>query len=233
MRFIRLILLLPVILYCLVSSIYAQGNNVVKKPDYKKIQQLTNDPSSAMSYSRLFMRYISDDTTFTPEEFHFLYYGYFFREEYGDYSSVGYKDSVKLLGRKEGMTMAEGKRMISFAKRDLKFTPFDLNDLNWLGNLYYAMGDIDNCAIYRYKAKMIVATILSSGDGRSDSTGYHTLSVGDEYNIIAYLGLQYESYRTNSEKKCDYISVRGNSRGISGVYFDVSQILEGYAKRSK
>lgn len=211
----------------------AQGMATDGKPDYKRIQKLTSDPSSPMFYTRLFMRYINDDTTFTQQEFHFLYYGYFFQDEYSSYSSVGYKDSIKSLGQKEGMTREEGKRLISFAKRDLKFTPFDLNDLNWLSNLYYAMGDIDNNAVYKYKAKMVATTILSSGDGRSDSTGYHILSVGDEYNIINHLGLVYKSYRTNAEKKYDYITVNGNSRGISGVYFDVSKLLEDDAKRSK
>lgn len=80
---------------------------------------------------------------------------------------------------------------------------------------------------------MVAETILSSGDGRSDSTGYHILSAGDEYNIINHLGLVYKAYRTNIEKKYDYITVNGNSRGISGVYFDVSKLLEDDAKRSK
>jgi hypothetical protein len=233
MRLTLFILLLFVLVLHGIPSLYAQGHGADRRPDYKRIRQLTSDPASPMFYSRLFMRYINDDTTLTQQEFHLLYYGYFFRDEYDSYGSVGYKDSIKSLGRKEGMTMAEGKRMISFAKRDLKFTPFDLNDLNWLGNLYYAMGDIENNAVYKYKAKMVAATILSSGDGRTDSTGYHVLSVGDEYNIVSHLGLIYKAYRTNTEKKYDYITVSGNSRGISGVYFDVSQLLEGDAKRPK
>ncbi len=221
-------ILLPVLI-CGVLAVHAQ-NSIPGKPDYKYIQQVTGDPASSMNYPRLFTRYINDDTSLTQPEFQLLYYGYFFQDEYESYNSTGYKDSLKEMSRKEGLTLAERKKMISFAKRDLKFTPFDLNDLNWLCNLYYTLNDVENYALYKYKVSMIAKTILASGDGHSESTGLHVLSVADEYSVLALLGLKYKGHETNAEKKVDYLSVADNGQGIKGVYFDVSQIFEGYAR---
>jgi hypothetical protein len=209
--------------------VHAQ-NGIPAKPDYNYIQKVTADPASPMNYSRLFTRYINDDTSLTQQEFQLLYYGYFFQDEYDSYNSGGYKDSLREMSRKESLTLAERKKMISFAKRDLKFTPFDLNDLNWLCNLYYTLNDVENYALYKYKVSMVAKTILASGDGRSDSTGLHVLFVSDEYNMLALLGFKYKGRETNAEKKVDYLTVADNSQGIKGVYFDVSQIFEGYTR---
>ena len=218
-------LLLIIVFLFTAQYLYAQSGPF-KKPDYKYIQQVTGDPSKPVYYSRLFTRYINDDTTLSPQEFHLLYFGYFFQPGYGKINPTGYKDSVRAMSKKSYLSAAERRKMVSFAKRDLGFSPFDLTDLNWLCSLYYGLDDVENYALYRYKLNRVTEAILATGDGRTENSGLHVLSVGDEFGVLSSLDLEYESHQTNSERKYDYLKVAANSKGISGVYFDVSQILE-------
>ena len=51
-------------------------------PDEDMILDRTMDAQSAFYYPALMMRYNAGDETLTDEDYHYLYYGYDYRDEY-------------------------------------------------------------------------------------------------------------------------------------------------------
>jgi hypothetical protein len=116
--------------------------------------------------------------------------------------------------------------MIKYEKLILKEYPFNLRDLNMLANLYYQLGDTISSLQSDFKLQMLVNTILSTGDGRSEKTAWHVISVSHEYDILGYFGFQFGGSQSLTKKGCDYLEVSENDYKIKGFYFDVNMILQ-------
>lgn len=202
----------------------------ILKPDYSSIEQLIKDPNSLFYYPHMFKKYINNDTTLSLREYRMLYYGYFFQKEYASYEHSDKYDSLNIIFYKDRLTPADWKNIVRIDKQYLLTRPFELKKLNLLYLAYKHLGDTADAAIYFDKIKKIAYTILSSGDGQSETTAMHVLEVSDEYSLINMLGYQFggQQYLTNSD--CDYLTLKENPDNLKGLYFDVKQILAGYEK---
>jgi len=68
--------------------------------------------------------------------------------------------------------------------------------------------------------------ILSSGDGRTEESAFHVISVSHEYDILQVLGFEFGGQQSLTTKDCDYLAVKENEYDIKGFYFNVQMLLE-------
>jgi len=207
---------------------FAQGNFSV--PDYQEIEKLTRDKSSAFFYDKLFERYERNDTTLTLRDYRMLYYGYFFQPGYAPFKFTDQADTIKYILSMQQTEQRDWQELERLGNAHLKQNPFDLKGINvmWLANRQ--LGDSLETRIYFDKLKKLVQTILSSGDGLSETTAFHVQQVSHEYDILNILGFEFSGKQNLTDNKCDFLSVKANDEKLEGLYFDVKQMFKGYEK---
>lgn len=226
---LRRITLLTLLLIAGVCSSKAQDKFL--KPDFTSIENTIKDRNSAFYYPNLFKRYMNDDTTLSDKEYWMLYYGYFFHEDASPLGDLGANnDSIKAIRMKATLNDNDWNRLIFFAKKSLKTAPFDLERLNMIYVAYKKLGNAQMVNVYLHKLGGIVRAIVSSGDGRTDKSGYFVLQVSDEYAIISILGYEFGGSQSLTASHCDYLTLAPNKEDLKGLYFDVTQIFKGYEK---
>ena len=52
------------------------------KPNFKEIEKSIKDKNSPFFYAKLMERYSNNDTALTIEEYHYLYYGFSFKDTF-------------------------------------------------------------------------------------------------------------------------------------------------------
>lgn len=207
-------------------SVFGQENAV---PDYNEIEKLTKDKSSAFYYDSLYERYRSGDTTLSLRDYRMLYFGYFFQPGYAPFYGSTESDSIKmLLGTKEDLNTADWQELARLGEAHVHKNPYDLKGLNIVWMAYKQTGDSAKADVYFDKLKKLVQTILSTGDGLSESTAFHVLNVSHEYDILNILGYEFDGNQKLTENKCDFLALKTNADNLPGLYFDVKQIFKGY-----
>jgi hypothetical protein len=215
----------PLALFLLFAlSVKAQNEKKYIKPDYTAIERSAKDKALKTYYPRLFDRYQHNDTTLSDNDFRILYYGYYFQAKPHPKSNVAaYEDSIKLLEHKEELTADEMKKMVRFTKEDLEYSPYDIENLHRLCNFYQMLDVNDSVGLYLYKMKMIARTVFSTGDGASAQSAIHVISVNDEYSVLHLLGYEFNG-QTHLANNYDFLSVKKNMDGITGLYFDITHV---------
>lgn len=218
----------------LLMSLRASAQGFIP-PDYKAIEAAIKDKNSAYYYPPLFERFLANDTTLTADEYKYVYFGNFFADhpvsEFARDQNALY--GIAHLKKKRSLREADKKKLATLYELQLKSNPFDLDAVINLAYLYHLLGDTINTTIYLYKMKRIADVIAGSGDGRTDSTGYHVLMVGHEYAMLRLFGYEYAGRETQMEvHPCDYMILKSNKDNREGVYFDVSQIFAGYRRNT-
>ncbi len=219
------------ILVFLSWSVTAQEKRMPQPPDYKSIEKITKDNASDLYYPTLLKRYLNDDTTLTAKDYHYIYYGYFFNEAYnaiGDVSS--FRDSIKVLNNKKVWLAEDKKSYLKYNLELLKGSPLQPSLLIGVYAAYKELNDEQHAELYRQKCRAILETILATGDGLTCGTGYHVLTVSDEYSILRYLGYKFGESQSLTADECDYLKLQDNDDHIKGLYFDVKQLFKGYYK---
>ncbi len=207
-----------------------QGREILI-PDYSSIEQIVKDSNSLFFYPRLLKKYENNDTTLSLREYRMLYYGYFFQDDYSTYNAYEeVDDTARALLNRGKLSKEQWQTVIRLEKKSLQNDPFELKKLNVMFIAYKKTGDSLNAGVYLDKIKKIAFTILSSGDGQSDTTGLHVLSISDEYAMVKILGYEYGGEQQLTNGQCDYLTLKDNNDNVKGLYFDVKQILKGYQK---
>ncbi|HLX90064.1 MAG TPA: DUF4919 domain-containing protein [Puia sp.] len=217
--------------FCLAISLMTRPQAYIfQKPDYKKIKSAIEDKHADTYYPKLFERYQNSDTGLSREDFKMLYYGYFYRSGYSVFDRDPYADSLKPILAKEEYGLADFDAMIKYETLDLKAEPFSLRSLNILA---FALEKKDQTAESEsviFKLRNLVELILSTGDGRTDTTGLHILSVDDEYEMLHLMGYDFGGMQSLTKGGCDYLKVKPNKDSVAGVYFDANMILAAESK---
>ncbi len=209
------------------SYTQAQSQRKFEKPDYENIEKITKDKNLDSFYPKLFNRYNNNDTSLNITDFTNLYYGYFFQEHN---SPINFNDSIKAIYSKNELTKSDRQQLIFYTKKQLEIEPYSLAYLNRMENLYHDLGIIDTSNLCRFKLIMVAKTLVSTGDGKTDTTGIHVNSISDEYTLINLLGYDFDGKQSLTSNQCDYLTIKQNDDGIEGMYFDVKQIFKGYYK---
>lgn len=184
-----------------------------QRPDYETIQKVARTEA----YDQLLARYQALDTTLTLNELQTLYYGSIF---VGKSSFNGLPSETKdLLG-----DVSKTNEAAEAIDRHLEKYPLDIQAL-----VYRTVpaGRNNDTALVRNlwaKAEWVAVTILSTGDGQTDSTGFHVVSVSDEYAIMNYFFHVEHGDQYLTASRCDMFDITVDGRK-GNLYFDIQALL--------
>jgi hypothetical protein len=209
----------------LLQNVTAQ-NQEFKAPDYTSLKSIIIDKNSEYYYPKLLERYNDSDTTLTLQDFSILYYGFLFTDSYAPYGHSDYIDSLKPILDRDTLYVSDYKMIIRYESLILNEFPFNLRDLNILSYCYAQIGDSLASDLTYFKLDMLINTILSTGDGKKEESGWHVISVSHEYDILGVLGFRFGGSQSLTSGGCDYLEVQANEYNIPGFYFDVNKMLD-------
>lgn len=210
-----------------------------KVPDEEDIINNILNAESPYYYTSLMMRYNNAaDSTLTDNDYHYLYYGYAYDENYKPLETNPDLDKLLMLAARldiDNPSVETLEAMIGFGNDALKRDPFSPKVLNLMA---YAYGALENEAMEKmYYAHMngVIRTIQQSGDALTQNTPRHIIMFDHALDVLSFEGLPYGKSRVVSrtvefvELAADYV-VDGKKR--KGMYFNYERIYrnkpEGY-----
>ena len=209
-----------------------------KIPVEEDIIRQTLDSESPYYYPNLMLRYQSGDDSMTEEDYHYLYYGYAYRDEYKPLAVNPDLDKMLMLASgidPDKPDRATLETMVSVGNDALKRDPFSPKILNLMSFAYGALGDKEQEKAWSDRMNGVIRTILGSGDGFTQKTPRHVLMFDHALDVLAAEGLSFGKARIVS-RTVEFVPlvvpyvVEGKKR--KGFYFDFSRVYwnkpEGY-----
>ena len=192
-----------------------------KVPDEDNIIDRTMDSESPFYYPALMLRYNAD------EDYHYLYYGYAYQDDYKPLATNPDLDKMLMLVSvldPEKPDVATLESMISTGTDALKRNPFSPKILNLMSFAYGGLGDKVREKAYSDRMNGVIRAILDSGDGFTQKTPRHVLMFDHALDVLAAEGLSYGKARIIS-RTVEYIPrVKKDEKGVKGYYFDYGRI---------
>lgn len=200
-------------------------------PDMERIATETCNPASSLYYPKLLRAFMANDTTMTPEQFQYLYYGAFFQEDYDPYRSSPNPQLLQELipiYAKERRTRADRTKMADYANAVLASNPLDLRQLTNRIYVYEQNGKYDLAKIWQFKLNHLLLAIAASGTGLTPETAWIVVYPQHEYDFLNLSGRIASGQRFEAPH-FDYISVQKRSNSDpEGYYFNIADLLEQY-----
>lgn len=221
-------LLIAFVAFCCFSAVAQKSS--FSPPDYKKIEKAILKKESGTFYPDLMVRYKVHDTTLSPYEYHLLYFGYSFQTGYEPYTHQPFADSLMAIVRKNQISPDKYDLVVKYAEKILDKCPFDMRYLDPLIYVYRMQGKNDLADMLEFKLGRIIETIFTTGDGLTEKTAFHVISVSHEYDLLRALGFGYAGEQSLTRGQCDFLKVETNDYGINGMYFNVSALMKTAGK---
>lgn len=200
-----------------------------KIPDEDDILRKTMDSSSPFYYPNLLMRY-NNLERLSEEEYHYLYYGYAYHENYKPTATNNAVDELyaSMLGLNTDRPETQQiEQIISVCNDAMMVDPFNPTVLNMLIFAYGARADKQKEEAYFYHLQGILETIKSSGDGRSEKYPMHIIMFSHAVDVVSSMGVASKRPEIIS-RSVEYIPLveprRVPDGKIKGFYFDYSRI---------
>lgn len=199
-------------------------------PNYDGISKVIKDKASTYFYPELLSRYHDNDTALSTQHYRILYYGYIYHENYDPYSLPLQFDSLNNILKKEIFTPNDYQELIEMEKRILMKFPFNLREVSLLAKAYEETGQMELAAAMHDKFRKITEAILSTGDGKTKETAMHVIMNSHEYDILHYLGLEYNNETAQTESTYELLSVKPNKYNLEGIFFNIKKMFEHEAR---
>lgn len=200
-------------------------------PDMAAIQKKSTDPDDKMYYPRLLARFQANDTTMTPVEFQYFYFGTLFQEDYDPYREAPNQTFLQELApiyAKSNRTRAERNKMLDYAIQVLADNPIDLRQLTNRIYVYQQNGKYDLAKIWQYKLNHLLLVIAASGTGTDPDNAWIIVFPQHEYEFLNLSGFTASSQRFEPPHY-DYIeAARNNGADAGGYYFNIAEMLRQY-----
>jgi hypothetical protein len=183
--------------------------------DLDEIKKQTLDKNGEYYYQPLLERFKKCDSTLTPIEYQYIYYGYALTDAYNPYGSSDDVDKMR-----EAMSKESYNKALEYGLKAFKENPVDAGLILRLLICYDKLEDfISEKKIARiYFALLHV--IYDSGDGKSENTAYVVIEVSDEYVIMNDLELDLKMQALVGD--CDRMTmVQPNDKKIDKLYFNI------------
>lgn len=211
---------------------------VAKAPVEEDIQAKTLDAASPFYHPTLMMRYNAENQTLSEDEYHYLYYGYAYRDDYKPLATNPAMDKLLMLAAAldaDNPSVETLEAMLQIGMEALEHDPFSPKALNLMA---YAHGALENKVqekMYYDHMNGIIAAIQASGDALTQKTPRHILMFDHALDVIASEGLSAGKSRVVS-RTVELIpltvpyTVDGRKR--HGLYYDFGRVYwnkpEGY-----
>lgn len=203
----------------------------VDAPNYKEIRSGMNNPNSEMFYPRLMDRYLKQDTTLTLQQYRTLYYGFTLQDDFVPYQA----EREELLEHRSQITKNPKDkvlvtRALNVALRSYRDNPFSLLAIQTIAFCYSSLEDMNNYNIWNIQKNGILDAIVSSGDGESEESALHVISIEHEYEVLYRMGLEIVGDSLCNDK-IEFLQVADNAQDIRGVFFNFGACRQAYARR--
>ncbi len=204
---------------------------LAKVPSEDDIMDKINDPGSAFYYQNLFLKF-NTGGDFTAEEFHYLYYGFAYQDQYRPLEVNDKANKVLLLASAldaESPSQSALDNIIITANEALELNPFSPTLWNLLAFAYGALGDSAREAMAFDRFNHILATIESSGDGLKEKSPMHIIMFDHALDLLAVKGIAHKSAEVIS-RTVEYIPFNDtlkdavDGQRVKGNYFDFGRI---------
>ena len=202
---------------------------VAKIPDEEDIIRKTIDSSSPFYFTSLMLRYHNLEQL-TDEEYHYLYYGYAYHENYKPTATNVAVDDLyaSMIGLNvDNPDQKQVDYIISICNDAMLVDPFNPTTLNMLVFAYGARGDKAKEEAYFRHLQGVLGTIMSSGDGRSEKYPMHIIMFSHAVDVVAAMGVDARRAEIIS-RNVEYIPLveprKVPDGRIRGYYFDYSRI---------
>lgn len=203
----------------------AQQDVVVPTED--EILRNTLDTSSPYYYTNLMLKYRMGAESLTAEEYFYLYYGYFYSDEYRPFvENRAFDDLMDVMSglNPNEPTVGQLELIVERGVASLEVDPFSPKVLNILAYAYGALGDSAREQLYFDHLNGILGAIDRSGTGLKEESPKHILMFSHAYDLLASQGYTYHEARIIS-RTAEYIPLTAKSHdNIKGFYFDYSRI---------
>lgn len=213
-------------------TVFSQAQ-IISKVDFDEIKKVATDSTSQFYYPTLVERMASNDTTFTHQEYHHLYYGAVFEELYYPYGSSNSKkkflDAYKSLKYTEALSLGEAA---------LKENPVDLEVLLKMSICCLKTNQDDQKRYYAKQYYSFLDVIYYSGTGKGLESAFVVISVDHEYYIAGDLGLRVLGQQLITDcdlltfSKRDQKKIKGRKK-IKQMFFNVRMPLLSLSKAFK
>jgi Domain of unknown function (DUF4919) len=200
-------------------STFSTNKNAV---DFGLIESIVSNPDTNLYYPSLMKRLKEKDTTLTKNEFHHLYYGYVFQDEYNKLSIPKRENEYIELMKKPVLLPEDTLKVINICEDMVSEFPFfSLRYYSMLSYFYGLTGNKDLENYYGLLVWKFYEAIMSSGSGNTDEDPTYVIYIRNEYDILALDGLQMTSQALTTKGQ-DCLSLAPNKYDIDRLYFDVN-----------
>ena len=208
----------------LMGAVTAEAQTL-RVPDNEDILVHTIDIASPYYIDNLLAKYIAGEGL-TDEEYHYLYYGYAYSEQYRPLEPISAETKV-LAVVEEIMTEpteVRMQRLVESAMEVMERDPFSPKNLNLLAFAYGSLGDTINERKCYDRLEGVLRTIENSGSGEKESSPMHVLRFEHAADVIYARGLDMKK-REIVSRTCEYIFLTmKDEKGNMGYYFDFSRV---------
>ena len=154
------------------------------KINLKEIEKLTKDSTSEYFYSTLISEFNNNPKFFASEKAKFIYYGRLFTNSYKMFQFTADDKQFNNL-----LSKGKYKKAIPFGEKILQDIPANIEIISKL-QLCYEKSDMKEKADTAFtKLTILLNTVLQSGTGQTSNEAYKVVAIGDEYLIMALLGV--------------------------------------------
>lgn len=196
--------------------------------DLEDISSTVNDPRSPYHWPRLMEAFEAYDTTMTPEQYRYLYYGTIFQEDFNPYRHSIYADLINPLTHKSEHTRAELDTLVKYTQLALLDTPFDLNQINFLIYALRAKGKVNLADIWQYRLNNLLKAIVSTGTGADTTSAWYIIYPRDEATLVN-MGKDVTRLQPSFvEPYFDCLEVTDKQGSTRSFYFNILPLLEQY-----
>lgn len=196
-------------------------------PTEDEILSKTLDTTSPYYFTNLMMKYRSGSEPLTAEEYYYLYYGYYYSDEYRPFVENRAFDAMMevMSGLNPGQpTVGQLEILVERGAEALEVDPFSPKVLNIMAYAYGALEDSERELLYFNHLNGILGAIERSGTGLKEGAPWHILMFSHAYDLLASKGYLYNEARIIS-RSVEFVPLRAKSHdGIKGFYYDYSRI---------
>lgn len=225
-------------LLLLIMAVVVPLSLSAREPDEDDIIYATMDSSSPFYYTNLKLRYDAGDPSLTDLDYHYLYYGYAYQDNYKPLETNPDLDRMLMFAARlnpDEPAVETLEEIIKAGEASLLRDPFSPKVLNMMAYAYGALGDKEREEAYFRRMTGVMRAINQSGDGLTQKTPRHILMFDHALDLMTAEGLTYDKARVIS-RNVEFVPlvvpyvVDGKKR--RGFYFDFSRIYrnkpEGY-----
>ena len=201
------------------------------RPDLAAIARESVDESSKFFYPTLYNKFMKNDTTMTPEEFQYFYYGTMFQEDYDPYREApnpALLQELLPIYAKEKRTRNDREKMLAYADQVIEDNPVDLRQLTNRIYVYEQNRKYDLARIWQYKLNHLLLVIAASGTGSDAENAWTVVYPQQEYDFLNLSGITATGQHFEPPHY-DYIMVeQRNDSDCEGYFFNIGEMLKQY-----